>query len=192
MVRGRVADAAGGRGNRATQRHGGRVAGAKAPVLTHLLALAVWLGSIAGPTYAGSSPYALERDDSGTSPYATARLAVARAEAQVNWDGDVDDRGATSPDHDPVRLVEAFLRRAAADQGGGWMVLVGLTNPPFSLEHTGPARTPVLSLTPSALTSWLWEEGRVLGVEADWWRKGSEGGGRAVRGRQRLRSLADR
>jgi hypothetical protein len=92
-----------------------------------------------------------------------------RAEAQVNWDGDLDDRGDTSPDNDPVRIVEAFVRRDWADEGGGWSALVGLSNPPFSLEHTGPARTPVLSLTPSALTSWLWEEGRVLGAEGHWW-----------------------
>jgi hypothetical protein len=93
-----------------------------------------------------------------------------RAEAQVNWDGDLDDRGTTSPDHDPVRIVEGFVRRDWADEAGGVAALVGLVNPPFSLEHTGPARTPVLSLTPSALTSWLWEEGRIAGFEGHWWR----------------------
>jgi hypothetical protein len=98
-----------------------------------------------------------------------------RAEAQINWDGDLDDRGDTSPDHDPVRIVEAFVRRDWASSGGGWSALVGLSNPPFSLEHTGPARTPVLSLTPSALTSWLWEEGRVLGAEGHWWHTTPEG-----------------
>jgi hypothetical protein len=92
-----------------------------------------------------------------------------RAEAQVNWDGDLDDRGETSPDHDPVRIVEAFLRRDWPRDDGGASLLVGLSNPPFSLEHIGPARTPLLTLTPSALTSWLWEEGRVLGLEGHWW-----------------------
>jgi len=95
-----------------------------------------------------------------------------RAEAQVNWDGDLDDRGTTSPDHDPVRIVEGFARRDWPDAEGGVAALVGLVNPPFSLEHTGPARTPVLSLTPSALASWLWEEGRIAGFEGHWWRGG--------------------
>lgn len=98
-----------------------------------------------------------------------------RAEAQVNWDGDLDDRGDTSPDHDPVRIVEAFVRRDWAREDGGHSLLVGLMNPPFSLEHTGPARTPVLSLTPSALASWLWEEGRIAGFEAHWWRATPDG-----------------
>ncbi|HEY8514799.1 MAG TPA: hypothetical protein VIS07_04705 [Candidatus Binatia bacterium] len=92
-----------------------------------------------------------------------------RAEAQVNWDGDLDDRGDTSPDHDPVRIVEAFLRRDWSHEDGGFGLLVGLSNPPFSLEHVGPARTPAFSLTPSALNSWLWEEGRVVGFEGHWW-----------------------
>mgnify|MGYP000184203205 CR=1 FL=1 len=98
-----------------------------------------------------------------------------RAEAQINWDGDLDEHGNTSPDHDPVRIIEGFVRRDWADAGGGWSAVIGLSNPPFSLEHTGPARTPVLSLTPSALTSWLWEEGRVLGAEGHWWHATPEG-----------------
>jgi hypothetical protein len=93
-----------------------------------------------------------------------------RLHAQVNWDGDIDDRGDTSPDHDPVRLVEGFLRRDWGDAAGGWGVLVGVSNPSFSLEHTGPAWTPRYTLTPSALNSWLWEDGRLLGLEGEWWR----------------------
>lgn len=89
--------------------------------------------------------------------------------AQVNWDGDVDDRGDTSPDHDLPRLVEGWARRAFGDTRDGWSVLVGVSNPPSSLEHVGPAWTPRYTLTPSALDTWLWEEGRVLGVEVDWW-----------------------
>ena len=101
-----------------------------------------------------------------------------RAQAQINWDGDLDENGDTSPDHDPVRIVEGFARRDDGGADDGWSVLVGLRNPPFSLEHTGPARTPLLSLTPAALTSWLWEEGRVLGAEAAWWHR--EDGGPEV------------
>lgn len=93
-----------------------------------------------------------------------------RGHAQVNWDGDIDDRGDTSPDHDVIRLVEGYVRRDWGDAAAGWGVLVGVSNPPFSLENTGPAWTPKLTLTPSALNSWLWEEGRVLGLEGEWWR----------------------
>lgn len=99
-----------------------------------------------------------------------------RASAQVNWDGDLDQHGDPSPDHDPVRIVEAFVHRDWGDAAFGWSALIGLTNAPFSLEHTGPARTPLLSLTPSALSSWLWEEGRVVGAEGHWWASGEEGG----------------
>lgn len=89
--------------------------------------------------------------------------------AQVNWDGDLDDRGGVSPDHDLPRLTEGWARRAFGDTRDGWSVLAGVSNPPSSLEHIGPAWTPRYTLTPSALSTWLWEEGRVLGVEADWW-----------------------
>lgn len=89
--------------------------------------------------------------------------------AQVNWEGDVDDRGGTSPDHDVPRLVEGWARRDFGDPRDGWGVQVGVSNPPNSLENLGPAWTPRYTLTPSALNTWLWEEGRVLGAQADWW-----------------------
>ena len=95
--------------------------------------------------------------------------------AQINWDGDIDDRGDTSPDHDPVRLVESYLRKDWPSDDGGLGVLVGLMNPPFSLEDQGPARTPLLTLTPSALSSWLWEEGRILGFEGRLWHTTAQG-----------------
>lgn len=91
-----------------------------------------------------------------------------RLHAQVNWEGDVDDQGDVDPDHDAPRLVEGWLRREWADADGGWAVLAGVSNPPSSLE-LGPAWTPRYTLTPSALNTWLWEEGRQLGVEGEWW-----------------------
>lgn len=93
-----------------------------------------------------------------------------RLQAQVNWDGDIDDRGDTGPDHDVIRLVEGYVRRDWGSAADGWGVLAGVSNPPFSLESNGPAWTPKLTLTPSALNSWLWEEGRVLGLEGEWWK----------------------
>jgi hypothetical protein len=48
-------------------------------------------------------------------------------------------------------------------------------NAPFSLEHTGPAVTPLYTLTPSALSTWVWEEGRIVGAAVDQWRVLSNG-----------------
>jgi hypothetical protein len=93
-----------------------------------------------------------------------------RAHVQVNWDGDIDDRGDTSPPHDVIRLVEGVVRKEWGDAAQGWGLLAGVSNPPYSLENVGPAWTPALTLTPSALNSWLWEEGRLLGLEGEWWR----------------------
>ncbi len=98
-----------------------------------------------------------------------------RFHAQVNWEGDVDSDGGVGPDYDAPRLVEGWLRKSFGDDAGGWSLLAGVSNPTYSLEHNGPAWTPRYTLTPAALDTWLWEEGRVLGVEADWWRLSESG-----------------
>lgn len=85
------------------------------------------------------------------------------AQAQVNWETDSDN------DEEPL-LIEAFLRKEWGQWENGWGVQVGVLNPPFSLEHTGPAITPLYTLTPSALSTWMWEEGRVVGSTVNWWR----------------------
>lgn len=91
------------------------------------------------------------------------------AHVQVNWEGNVDDRGDVSPTHDVPRLVEGWLRKEWGDAADGWSLLLGVSNPSYSLEHIGPAWTARYTLTPSALNTWLWEEGRVLGLEGGWW-----------------------
>lgn len=85
------------------------------------------------------------------------------ARAQLNWATDIDD------DDRPL-LIEAFLRKEWGGWEKGWGVQAGVMNPPLSLEHTGPAWTPHYTLTPSAVSTWLWEELRVVGIEAEWWR----------------------
>jgi hypothetical protein len=100
-----------------------------------------------------------------------------RAHAQLNWEADLDDDGDLDRDGAP-RLIEGWLRREFGTAAGGWGVQAGVNNPPFTLDNTGPAWTPRHSLTPSALSTWLWEEGRVVGVETEAWRVGA-GGGRA-------------
>ena len=95
--------------------------------------------------------------------------------AQVNWEGNVDSDGGVGPDYDAPRLVEGWLRKTFGDAGAGWSVLAGVSNPTYSLEHIGPAWTPRYTLTPAALDTWLWEEGRVLGLEGEWWRTSQSG-----------------
>jgi hypothetical protein len=93
------------------------------------------------------------------------------AHAQVNWEGNVDDRGDVGPIHDSPRLIEGWIRKEWDRDGHGGSLTVGVTNPTYSLEHVGPAWTPRFSLTPSALNTWLWEEGRVVGLEGEGWGK---------------------
>ncbi len=85
------------------------------------------------------------------------------AQAQINWENDIGD------DIHPL-LIEAFLRKEWGEWGHGWGLQAGVMQLPFSLEHTGPAWTPQYTLTPSALNTWMWEEGRLVGIESEWWR----------------------
>jgi hypothetical protein len=82
--------------------------------------------------------------------------------AQLNWEPDI------SNDDRPL-LIEAYLRKEWGAWEKGWGLQTGVMNIPFSLEHTGPAATPLYTLTPSALNSWIWEEARLVGVEGEWW-----------------------
>lgn len=85
------------------------------------------------------------------------------ARAQLNWYPD-------SYEDDQPLLIEAYFRKEWGEWEKGWGLQTGVINPPLSFEHTGPARTPQYTLTPSALNTWLWEEGRVVGIEGQWWR----------------------
>lgn len=85
------------------------------------------------------------------------------AQAQINWETDIGD------DVYPL-LIEAFFRKEWGEWEHGWGLQLGAMQLPFSLEHTGPAWTPLYTLTPSALNTWIWEEGRVVGAEGEWWR----------------------
>jgi len=91
------------------------------------------------------------------------------AAAQLDWRGDVDTHGHIENDGWP-RLIEALLRREWGEYEAGWSAQVGVINPPLSLESDGPAWTPLRTLTPAAATSWLWQEGRVVGMQLEWWR----------------------
>jgi hypothetical protein len=85
-----------------------------------------------------------------------------RAQVQMNIEPDVADG------YHPW-LVEAIVRREWGSGDRGWGAQAGVANVPFSLEHTGPAWTPEYTISASALTSWLWEDISLLGVEGEWW-----------------------
>jgi len=70
------------------------------------------------------------------------------AKAQLNWEPDSYREGHPS-------LIEAYFRKEWGEWEKGWGLQTGVLNPPFSLEHTGPAWTPLYTLTPSALGTWL-------------------------------------
>jgi hypothetical protein len=83
----------------------------------------------------------------------------ARAQLSAETDIDVDR---------PL-LIEAILRKEWGAAANGWALQAGVMNNPFSLEHMGPAWTPLYTLTPSALNTWLWEEVHTVGIEGEWW-----------------------
>jgi hypothetical protein len=133
--------------------------------------------------------YGGRRRSSGSSErvirFALAKLALepslnlpwhVRAHAQLDWAADIDDEGEIENDEAP-RLIEGWLRREWSTRRSGWGLQVGVNNPPLAAESQGPAWTPSYTLTPAALTTWIWEEGRVVGAEGEWWHE-SHGGTR--------------
>ena len=70
-------------------------------------------------------------------------------------------------DEHPVDLSEAFLQYKPLPNAGGlrWQARAGLMYPPVSLENDGPGWTPTRTITPSAINSWLGEEGKTVAAE---------------------------
>jgi hypothetical protein len=65
-------------------------------------------------------------------------------------------------------IVEAYLTwRSSPSPGWRYGARAGAFYPPVSLEHDGPAWTTTNTLTPSAINSWISEEVKVAGVEAN-------------------------
>jgi hypothetical protein len=131
--------------------------------------------------------YGGRRRSSGSSErvirFALAKLALepsvslpwrVRAHAQLDWAADVDDEGEVENDEAP-RLIEGWLRREWSTRRSGWGLQVGINNPPLAAESQGPAWTPSYTLTAAALTTWIWEEGRVAGAEGEWWHESNGG-----------------
>lgn len=65
-------------------------------------------------------------------------------------------------------VTELYLQHRPFPQGPWrWSTRLGAFYPGFSMEHRGPAWTPVYTLTPSALNAWYGEELRAIGVETE-------------------------
>lgn len=108
----------------------------------------------------------------GSNPGWTTRLQLASADLiwrpalAFDLDAYVDAVYQPVDDH-PVDLSEAFLRYKPLPKGDGlrWQARAGLLYPPASLENDGPAWTPTRTITPSAINSWLGEEGKTVAAE---------------------------
>lgn len=70
-------------------------------------------------------------------------------------------------DDSPVGLQEAFLQYKPLPTADGWrwQARAGLMYPPLSLENDGPGWTPTRTITPSAINSWIGEEGKTVAAE---------------------------
>jgi hypothetical protein len=134
----------------------------------------------------GKTRYGGEIDDGEASRitrFALSQLALepfaslpwgVRFQAQLNWDIDIAVDGDFGAYADAPRLIEGFFRREWGGGDTGWAAQAGVMTPPYSLENNGPAWTPEFTLTPSAMNTWLWEEGRPVGLEGEWWRQGRD------------------
>jgi hypothetical protein len=67
----------------------------------------------------------------------------------------------------PVGLQEAFLQYKPLPRADGWRIQAraGLMYPPLSMENDGPGWTPTRTITPSAINSWIGEEGKTVAAE---------------------------
>lgn len=67
-----------------------------------------------------------------------------------------------------VDVTQLYLQYRPFPEGAWrWSTKLGAFYPGFSMEHRGPAWTPVYTLTPSALNAWYGEELRAIGVETE-------------------------
>ena len=111
--------------------------------------------------------------DRGPGKLRQAHVASASADVTVAWRPGFGDRTgavvtlqAQNLSNGGVGIGEAYLRLrpdpASAVRLSG---RAGVFFPPLSLEHDGSEWTPVRTLTPSAINSWVAEEVKTAGVE---------------------------
>jgi hypothetical protein len=91
-----------------------------------------------------------------------------RAQVQLNVQPDI------AAGYQPW-VIEAVLRREWGEPRLGWAVQSGVMNAPFSLENGGPAWSPEMTVSDSALNSWIWEDINLAGVESEIWARTGAG-----------------
>jgi hypothetical protein len=114
--------------------------------------------------------------DSGFERATRAELALLAVELGATLPGDLRAQVQVNVQHDIAGdynpwLVEALLRKEWGDEASGFGLQLGAMTVPLALEHGGPAWTPEHTLSASALSTWLWEEFTLAGLEGEWWRE---------------------
>jgi hypothetical protein len=108
----------------------------------------------------------------GTGRGWTTRLQLASADVIWRPAFAFDLTGYVDAVYQPVEehqvdLSEAFLQYKPLPRPDGWrwQARAGLMYPPVSMENDGPGWTPTRTITPSAINSWIGEEGKTIAAE---------------------------
>lgn len=104
----------------------------------------------------------------GGGAYARIGEAALAWRSQLSWAWSAQAEVEIQPDHDRgVRLGEAYVTyRPMPIAETRFNARFGLFYPPISEEHGGAFWTPIDTITPSAVNSWVGEEVKVVGAEA--------------------------
>jgi hypothetical protein len=94
-------------------------------------------------------------------------LIAAHVTQRLNFEWSIDsDFRLDERNRSRLDVIEAYLRYAPVSTGAWkYQLRVGAFLPPFSLDQPKIAWTSPNNLTPSALSSWIGEEIRILGAE---------------------------
>ena len=104
--------------------------------------------------------------DGGVSPELGEISAIGSAHPLPELETYAHARYEPTQNH-PIDLIEAFARyRPVSTTSWRWSVKLGAFFPPVSLENEGIGWTSLWTLTPSAINSWVGDELRTVGGEA--------------------------
>lgn len=90
------------------------------------------------------------------------------AKYDINWDLQFFAHAKYDPEQDkPLDLVEAYIKFSPVPKSSwSYQMKAGIFFPHISRENVGVAWTTPFSITPSAINSWVGEEIRAVGLEA--------------------------
>lgn len=127
-----------------------------------------WVASNAETSYmnGGLGPLRFDADHDGLRLGRAMLASSLRLTDLITVHGVLDAYG-DDPDK-PVDLSELYVEiRPYPTNAVRWSARVGAFHMPVSLENRAVGWTPVYSITPSALNTWLGEEFRTIGVEGE-------------------------